>query len=374
MTAIRTTLPTLAKYARHSRATLEWLMRSVEHGRGGSSAHFSFGGGWSKPYPETSGYLVPTLLELEREHPDLGAKEAARGIGRWLLSIQNTDGSWNGGLHPSRTARASVFNTGQILEGMLCLHRDNAGAGFLSAAARGANWLVSKQDSSGLWPAGDYRASATPSYYTHVLWPMLEVWLETGEHRLRASAEAGLAAILARKRDNGSIERWGFGDGDRAFTHTIAYTLRGLLECSRILDAWDDIGSHAVPALERMLRKSELNGARLAGEFDAEWNATSSFECLTGSAQTAINLLLWEREVDDLRIVSAAARLVDRVCDTQNLRHPMPGIRGAVAGSWPIWGRYMTLRYPNWAAKYHCDALSLVTRRVEQIAEVRACA
>jgi hypothetical protein len=355
-------LPRLSTYAEHARATLAWLMRSIERGRGGSCAHFSLASGWSKPYPETSGYLIPTLLASDSEH----ARAAALGLGRWLLSIQNPDGSWNCGVHPARDARPSVFNTGQVLHGLVALHRADHGAEFLPAAARGAHWLASQQNGDGLWPAGDYLASATPSYYTHVLWPMLETWLESGDQSVRDGAETGLATILSRARTDGWIERWGFDDRERAFTHTIAYTLRGILECSRILGAWDEIGAQAVPALELMLRKSELGGGRLAGEFDSGWRATAVFECLTGSAQTAINLLLWEREVDDLRIVNAAAKLVDRVCSTQNLRHPLGGVRGGVAGSWPIWGRYMTLRYPNWAAKYHCDALALLAARVDR--------
>jgi hypothetical protein len=35
-----------------------------------------------------------------------------------------------------------------------------------------------------------------------------------------------------------------------------------------------------------------------------------------------------------------------------------------VAGSSPITGRYMTLRYPNWAAKFHADALAALTDRL----------
>lgn len=367
-------LHTLDLYARHRAATLRWLVRSIDSGAGGSCAHFSIALGWSRPYPETTGYLIPTLLASDAAHPELGLRARAEDCGRWLLSIQNDDGSWSGGLHPPRgQANASVFNTGQILKGMVALHRAGAGASFLEAAARGARWLAASAASEGLWRGGDYRASQTPSYYTHVLWPMLEVWLETGDSTIRDSAERGLASVLARVRDNGTIEHWGFSDEPRAFTHTIAYALRGLLESSRILGAWDDIGSRTVPALEKLLRKAELAGGRLAGEFDEAWRATANFECLTGSAQTALNLLLWEQNEPDLRIVNGAAKLVDRVCATQHLRHPLPGVRGAVAGSWPIWGRYMTLRYPNWAAKYHVDALARLTERVERETEA-ACA
>jgi hypothetical protein len=33
-----------------------------------------------------------------------------------------------------------------------------------------------------------------------------------------------------------------------------------------------------------------------------------------------------------------------------------PGLRGAIPGSHPIWGRYAPLTYPNWATKFFVDA------------------
>src|SRR5437867_1603827 len=86
------TLPHLDVYHRHYVATVEWLLRSVQRGRGGSCGSFSLIRGWSLPYPETTGYLIPTLLDaasrLDREE----AREAAHSCGAWLLSIQRSDG------------------------------------------------------------------------------------------------------------------------------------------------------------------------------------------------------------------------------------------------------------------------------------------
>jgi hypothetical protein len=42
-------------------------------------------------------------------------------------------------------------------------------------------------------------------------------------------------------------------------------------------------------------------------------------------------------------------------------------LRGAVAGSSPIFGRYMAFRYPNWAAKFFMDALMFRNDRLERI-------
>jgi hypothetical protein len=33
--------------------------------------------------------------------------------------------------------------------------------------------------------------------------------------------------------------------------------------------------------------------------------------------------------------------------------------RGALPGSFPIWGRYAPLQYPNWATKFLADSLML---------------
>jgi hypothetical protein len=361
----------LARYRAHLGAALDWLLASIAHGRGGSAAHWSPLGGWSRPYPETTGYLITTLLALDARYPERGLVGRARELGGWLLSIRNPDGSWNGGLHPARRPKPSVFNTGQIVSGLVDLARATREARWLDAALAGARWLAAGVGPDGLWKAGDYRSAETPSYYSYVAWPMLEAAREAGDPGIEAAARRVLARILARVRPNGAIERWGFGDGERAFTHTIAYTLRGLLESARLLAAWDDFGAPAVPALERLAAESERTGGALPGELDLSWNATGRYVCLTGNVQTAFNLLLWEERAPDRRVVDAAARLVDRVCRSQPLRHPLRGLRGGVAGSSPPWGRYMTLRWPNWAAKFHADALLRLAARLER--EAGAC-
>lgn len=357
-------LPSIERYQHHLDITGRWCQRSAEKGKGGSSAHFSPVLGWSNPYPETTGYLIPTLLKLQQHFGDDSYRETAVQLGQWLLDIQNADGSWHGGLHPAKKPGGSVFNTGQILKGMAALYRDSQDQKWLEAGSRGAQWLADGVGSDGLWPSGDYQASQTPSYYTHVAWPMLEMWQLNQEAGVRAAAERYLDKMKTRIQENGVVSHWGFKDAGPAFTHTIAYTIRGFQESARLINNYDRYAAPMEPALEVIYRKSELANGRLPGSFDEKWHATGDYVCLTGNAQLAISLLLMEEHKTDLRLVNAATKLIDFVAKVQRQTTPIDGVNGAVAGSYPLWGKYMIGRYPNWSAKYFCDSLLLAQDRL----------
>ena len=358
-------LPSLQRYGLHLEATAGWLLRSLRPS-GGSAAYYAPLLGWSRPYPETTGYLIPTLLRVHQRLGWAEAEAASLRAGSWLLSLQAPEGCWFGGLHPPRARPSpSIFNTGQILLGLCALHRWTDEARWLEAAARGASWLAEGVDDAGQWVGGHYRGDFQPSYYTRVAWPMLEVWRLHGDDRIRAAAERVLDRVLACRRGNGAFAGWGFAPGRPAFTHTIAYTLRGLLESARILDDWARFGAPTAAALEILRRRAELAGGRLPGAFSEDWRADRSFVCVTGCAQVAICLLIVEARAPDLRLVNAACKLVDTVCRRQRLGGPR-SVRGAVPGSLPFWGRYMRFRYPNWAAKFHADALDRLIDRLER--------
>lgn len=350
-------------YERHLRASAEWLLRSIDHGRGGSCAYFS-PLGWSRPYPETSGYIIPTLISLAEELEGFEGQQRAISLGEWLLGIQSGEGWWRGGVHPPKgSPRPSVFNTAQVLHGMTALHDLTGESRWLDSGVRAGQWLAKGLGKDGLWGHVDYRAPGTPSYYTFAAWPMLEVAARVGDNVMRAAAVRVLDAILARRRPNGTFARWAFEDGKAAFTHTIAYTTQGLIESARLLDDWASYGAPTVAALEELARHAEGLGGRLPGRFDNEWAPAASSVCLTGNAQTALCLLDLEARRPDARLLNIAVALTDAVCDVQRLRGP-GGLKGAVAGSSPPWGRYMTLRWPNWAAKFHCDALIRLRARL----------
>lgn len=339
-------------------AAAEWLDRSIQHGRGGSCAYYVPLLGWSKPYPETTGYLIPTLLRIPRwVRNSERIRSRAEPLGHWLLEIQHPEGWWAGGLHPPKRLEPSVFNTAQIVLGLTSLHEETGDDEWLRAARRAGEWLVRTAEPGGIWRTGAYVEGFQPSYYTRVAWPLLELDLALGgDSSFGDVAREVLDRHGSDTRPDGMIAGWGFEPGEPAFTHTIAYTIRGFIEAGR-LDGSPRYDSIVDRAIDTLFRKSELSGGRLPGAYGNGWNATMQAICLTGNCQIAICLLRWHRRRADLRLVNAAAKLLDVVISRQKLRHPLAGVRGGVAGSSPVWGQYLRWRYPNWAAKFLVDAI-----------------
>lgn len=344
-------------YQKHLELSIDWLLRSIKNS-GGSSAYFSLVG-WSKPYPETTGYIIPTLLNYSRRLDDPGdIISKAESLGKWLLSIQNSQGFWNGGKHgKGKKENPSVFNTAQILKGMAALYLETGDSKWIDSGYRGAKWLSDNLNSKGLWEVGNYRPGFNPSYYTQVAWPMLEIWNLTNDDKLKTSAARVLDRIIQLIQDNGVIKGWGFDDDKPAFTHTIAYTIRSFQESARILNQYDKYEKPSRKVLDHFIKSSELNNGYIPGAYYNDLKPVKYYSCLTGNVQLAICFLNYYLQTNDLRIVNAAAKAIDYVCSKQSDEHFIKGFKGAVSGSSPIYGKYMILRYPNWAVKYLADAL-----------------
>ncbi len=344
-------------------AALEWIVRSFRPGRGGSAAYAThlF---WARPYPETTGYIIPTLLAEAERHPAMPLADRAVAAGYWLRSIQDPVGFWRGGLHPPRRGgRASVFNTAQILYGMVALHRHTGEDHWLDAAVRAGRWLASEVGDDGEWSGGDYRAKRMPSYYTHAAQPLLDVAIAADDTALRSAAERVLDVVVARRMPDGWFSASGFSERQPSFTHTIAYTLRGLQSAALATDQWDRFGAATVAGLERLATLARASNGELAGGFSEGWEPAGRYVCLTGNAQLAICLAEEARRVGPGSagpLLEAAVVLVDEVIRHQRIGSKNPLLRGGIAGSAPLLGPYMKGRYPNWAPKFLCDAIALI--------------
>jgi len=362
-------------------AAAEWLLRSIAAcGGQGSAVYYSRWfrprRGWAWPYPETTGYIIETLIAYGRQTGRREFIDTAIQQAEWILSLQSGDGALPGGaVVRGRTGGPSVFNTGQMVLGLVAAFDETGRRKYLDGAVRAAGWLADEvDDAAGTWTKHAYVRNYSPAYYTRVAWPMLEVVARAPDTHVHSQALRVLDTIAGWQRENGAIRNWAFTPTAPAFTHTIAYTIRGFLESARLLGdtgrRYEDVAARAAYAL---LRRMELRG-RLAGAYDLQLKGRYWFTCLTGNCQMAIIWMKLYERLGDGRWLSAALKALEFVMQRQRMRARDPNVRGAIAGSSPFWGRYLTLRYPNWAAKFYLDALLLAYRCLQHLLENGPCA
>jgi uncharacterized protein YyaL (SSP411 family) len=337
----------------HLDAAIEWLYHSQDvTDCDGSAAYYSLVTGWAGPYPETSGYIVPTLYEYASETDSPEARRRATRMAEWLLTTQLDSGAFPGGSDPGPDADPNVFNTGQILFGLVRAFRETDEERFLTAAERAGEWLVEVQHAEGYWDRFDYRGERH-SYCSRVAWALLELHEVTGGDAFRDGAVAHLEWVLSVQTETDWFEYAAFSPDERPYLHTIAYTVRGLLEGGFFLNDERFVDA-ATATADRLLAVHEDDGI-LRGVYDRNWNGRN-FYCLPGNAQMALVWLRLSEHSGESRYLDGATEEIEFLKTHHRLDGPA-AVRGALKGSHPVWGSYMQFRYPNWAAKFLCDCL-----------------
>lgn len=342
------------------REGLNWLARAQDlstTAEGGVARDYDLRNGWSASYPETTGYIIPTLLEQARHRANDGLRDRARRMLDWLVAIQLPGGGFQGGTIGQSPVVPVTFNTGQILLG-LAAGVSEYGDGYRPAMLAAADWLASTQDPDGCW-----RRHPTPfampgekAYETHVSWALVEAERQAPGHGYAEAALRNTRWALTHQRSNGWFDRCCLGDVTEApHTHTIGYVLRGLVEVARFhRDA--DLLEAARRTAEGILPAIRPDGM-LPGRLDDRWRAAAGWTCLTGNVQIAHALLILYAEGAARTYRDAAFALNRAVRRTLNRDDP-PDERGAIRGSFPIDGDYCAFSYPNWATKFAIDSFA----------------
>lgn len=339
-------------------ACLGWLFRAQDRSAtadGGVARHFSLIDGWGPSYPETTGYIVPTLLAEAIIQNDPSLEDRARKMLDWLVAIQLPSGGFQGGMITQTPVVPVTFNTGQILLGLAAGARAFGDEACRSAMHRAASWLVETQDVDGCWRCHPtpFATDGDKAYETHVAWGLFEAErVAPGQ----GYGEAGLRQVcwaLTRQHRNGWFADCCLEDPARPLTHTLGYALRGVLEAYRLSEdpSFLEAGVRTADGLVAAVGEDGF----LAGRFDRDWRPAVSWCCLTGSVQLAhcwFQLFEW---TGDPRYFTAARKVNAFVRRTIAVRGPGDQ-RGGVRGSYPISGDYGRYQYLNWAAKFAIDA------------------
>ena len=338
-------------------ACIKWLKRSQEMSvfrDGGSARDFHLVKGWASSYPETSGYIVPTLIDYADRTGDEELLGCARQMLDWLVAIQFSEGGFQGGKIDAKPQVPVTFNTGQILLGLAAGVR-RFGDDYRLPMNCAAAWLRDSLDADGCWRkyATPFAEQGDKAYETHVSWGLFEAArLAPGQ----GFCEAGLKQVrwaLSKQADNGWFSCNCLTSPETPLTHTIGYVLRGVIEAYRF-SGETDILAAAVRTADAIVGVIADDG-RIPGQLDRNWNSAANWVCLTGSAQIAACWFLLHAITGKAAYLDAAKRANRFVRRTVHLAGS-PDVVGGVCGSFPIDGDYGSFEYLNWAAKFCVDS------------------
>ncbi|WP_083411742.1 hypothetical protein [Janthinobacterium sp. 1_2014MBL_MicDiv] len=338
-------------------ACTAWLGAAQDHSTsadGGVARDYSLLTGWSSSYPETTGYIIPTMIALAQRAGDEALHQRARHMLDWCVAIQFAEGGFQGGKVDSTPRVPVTFNTGQILLG-LAAGVVAYGVVYQDAMHRAARWLRDSQDADGCWRKHPtpFASAGEKAYETHVAWGLFEADRAAPGHGYGAAGLRQVDWALSKQRPNGWFASNCLDNPLLPLTHTIGYALRGLLEAHRF-SARADLLDAAVRTGAGIARAVAADGY-LAGRLGPDFQPGADYVCLTGSAQNAHCLFLLYQLTGERRFLDAARRLNGFVRRSISVDGP-PHARGGVKGSFPVDGDYGTWAYLNWAAKFCIDA------------------
>lgn len=339
-------------------AALGWLCRAQDRSAsqdGGVARDFSLVKGWATSYPETTGYIIPTFIELARRRRDPELHRRARRMLDWCVAIQYPEGGFQGGKIDAVPRVPVTFNTGQILLGLAAGAAEYGDSAYHQAMERAAAWLRDTLDTDGCWRRfpTPFAAPGEKAYETHVAWGLFESERVAPGHGFGAAGLRQVDWALTKQRANGWFASNCLTNPEAPLTHTIGYVLRGVVEGHR-LSGRPDLLAAARRTADGLLGAIAADG-RLAGQLDEHFQPGADYVCLTGSVQIAHCLLLLYLASGEAAYRDAAKRCNRFVRRTIRLDGP-DDLRGGVKGSFPVDGHYGRWEYLNWAAKFFIDA------------------
>ncbi|MBF0285083.1 MAG: methyltransferase domain-containing protein [Magnetococcales bacterium] len=350
----------------HLRAVMDWLKRAQDaHPGGGISRGYAAGWsvhfrarGWQPDYPETTGYLIPTLFDAAKVLHDDDLRQRAMRAADWELAVQLPSGAVRAGTI-DRPPAPAVFNTGQVILGWLRAAQESGEEKYHDAARRAGLFLLESQSPDGCWRQGNspYAHGGSTTYNSRVGFALILLGRALGEERFREAGIRNIRHTLTLQQENGWFADNCLSDPAAPLLHTICYAIEGVLGAGLALGEERWLARARRGAL-RLAGKVDGRG-RIPGRLDREWNGTVPWDCLTGNAQLAGILQRIDRFSPEPLFEQKAEWLLLFLKFAQPWDAPVLGLRGGIAGSYPFDGDYGRLEMLNWPAKFFADALMM---------------
>ena len=351
------------------KAAVDWLIyaKKFNNDNGVSVGYFPcqtmYDSPWFPSYPETTGYIIQSLIEYAENYDNQVILEHALSMAKWESEVQMLSGAVQGGplCEPDKQT-AAIFNTGMVLQGYTAAIRAGASEDILKAAYSAADFLVNDIGEDGNFQThGEFVTSDKIKTYNCLCsWALYRFGEDTNKSVYKNAAIQTIEAAIGQQKDNGWFANNCLTRSSAPLTHTSGYTLQGILEVG-LLSGREDFIAAAIKGVSPFIERVEENGY-LHGRFYSNWEPACFSSCLTGSAQIAIVCYRLFENTNEHKYKDCADKLVNCLKSMQKINSSNPAINGALAGSFPISGPYMTMGYPNWATKYFLDSLMLQSK------------
>ncbi len=352
----------------HLAAAADWIRRAQDAtGIGGVSRGYSLvydrrfaRRGWQPAYPETTGYIIPTMFDYAHLVGSEEFYDRALRMAEWECDVQMPCGAVQGGTIFHQPTPA-IFNTGQVIFGWVRAWQESGRTRYLESAVKAARFLVEQQDADGAWRRNlsQYACEEIPSYTynTRTAWALLVLADACGTREFAEAAVRNVDHALTQQTESGYFLNNCLDASEKALLHTIAYCLRGILEVG-ILGNHPRFVESVVRAARPLLRAIRPDGS-LPGRLDPEWRPAARWSCLTGNSQLALTFgRLYEVGGDESYLAG-----MNSINSFQRSVHQIdpgwPDVHGGVFGSHPIHGEYARFEIPSWAPKFLMDALMI---------------
>ncbi len=323
---------------------LNWIEKSFKiNNNQGSSAYRSIFSNWAPAYPETTGYLIPSLINAsEILQEDKWFALAKKQI-QYFKSIQLSNGAF-----PVNKNQPTplAFDTSQILLGLLLYYKKTGDSDCIAMIQSCYSWIISTISDKGIIERYNLHNKFNPSYYTRIAWSILFYEKEFGLDHTNKSLNF-YNHLKSFFNEGDFISSAGFYPDQSAYSHTVSYALRGLFESANILE---DDSSFQIIKEELLKLKNQIEERQgFPGKFDKTRTGDFSFICSTGHLQLATLYLLIARLQSSQDYNSVIEILLGSILNKQR---KYLFNKGAIPSSIPIYGEYQRLKYTNWTQNF----------------------
>lgn len=349
----------------HLKLSIDWIKKAQDiTADSGVSRGFSLvpgpksnNKGWQPSYPETTGYIIPTLIKAGEKFQDVDLIRRAKLMADWELSIMFPDGAVHGGNIAVKSNKA-IFDTGQVIRGLFAVYKKTNEKKYLEAAVKSSNWILNNENGKqGKWINNNASCvdPSTTTYNIYAISPIVELGVDIGNSEFKELGRRAAEFTVSMQNDRGWFSGADFKKSDSALLHTMAYTIDGLWDAGTLLNEEKFLNS-AKKALDGVLSQMNDRGF-IPGRMDGDWNASADWACLTGIAQIGVTCVKVYKRGGDKKYLESALKAKDFLKTCQNNFDDEHGGLGALWGSWPVSGDYGRYEALNWAVKYFTDLL-----------------